>query len=62
MQTPLQNSLPFFSLRVRVLCSDLLLKSEGGVYSDLHAAALKPVNEWIPARLKLKLRAVMGIE
>lgn len=57
---------PFLSLRVPSLRSDLLrymlLESEGGVYSDLDTAALKPVNEWIPSDLKSKVRAVVGIE
>ena len=58
---PLQNSLPFFSLRVRVLRSDLLrymlLEAEGRVYT----VALKPINEWIPARLKTTVRAILGM-
>ena len=57
---------PFLSLRVPVLRSDLLrymlLESEGGVYSDLDTAALKPVNQWIPLQLKSKVHAVVGIE
>lgn len=57
---------PFLSLRVPVLRSALLrymlLESQGGVYSDLGTAALKPVNEWIPLNLKSKVHAVVGIE
>lgn len=57
---------PFLSLRVPVLRFDLLrymlLESEGGVYSDLDTAALKPASEWIPSNLKSTVRAVVGIE
>ncbi|KAG8532021.1 uncharacterized protein KY384_003657 [Bacidia gigantensis] len=56
----------FLNLKFPVLRSDLLryliLESEGGVYSDLDTAALKPFNEWIPSHMKEKVRAVVGIE
>lgn len=56
----------FLSLRIPVLRSDLLrymlLESEGGFYSDLDTAALKPADEWIPRDLKSKVHAVVGIE
>ncbi|CAD6581389.1 MAG: hypothetical protein ASARMPRED_000598 [Alectoria sarmentosa] len=56
---------PFLSLRVPVLRSDLLrymlLETEGGVYSDLDTAALKPVGQWIPLTLRPSVRAVVGI-
>ncbi|CAF9911791.1 hypothetical protein IMSHALPRED_010576 [Imshaugia aleurites] len=57
---------PFFSLRNPVLRSHLfrymLLESEGGIYSDLDIAALKPAKEWIPPHLKSRVRAIVGIE
>lgn len=56
----------FLSLRIPELRSDLLrymlLESEGGFYSDLDTASLKPTHEWIPRNLKSKVHAVVGIE
>ena len=56
----------FLSLQIPELRSHLLrymlLESEGGFYSDLDTTVLKPVHDWIPARLKSTVRAVVAIE
>ena len=56
----------FLSLKLPVFRSDLLrymiLESEGGIYSDLDAIALKPIEEWIPQEFRSRTRAVVGIE
>ncbi|KAM0257959.1 hypothetical protein ACHAQJ_004118 [Trichoderma viride] len=40
----------------------LLLDVQGGVYTDTDTVALKPVDAWIPAHLRDKVRLVVGIE
>ncbi|KAL6854464.1 glycosyltransferase family 32 protein [Trichoderma novae-zelandiae] len=40
----------------------LLLGVQGGVYTDTDTVALKPVDAWIPARLRDRARLVVGIE
>lgn len=56
----------FLDLKLPVFRSDLLrymiLESEGGIYSDLDAISLRPIEEWIPKEFKSRARAVVGIE
>lgn len=40
----------------------LILSNEGGVYSDTDTVALRPVDEWVPKRLRSRVRLVVGIE
>ena len=57
---------PFLDLRFPILRSDLLryllLESEGGVYTDLDTACMKPVRDWVPEELRSKVHAIVGIE
>ena len=56
----------FLDLRVHVLRADLLrymiLESQGGVYSDIDAPALKPISKWVPAEFQDKTKLIVGIE
>lgn len=40
----------------------LLLSVEGGVYTDTDTVALKPIDLWIPEKLRDKVRLVVGLE
>ncbi|RFU72026.1 glycosyltransferase family 32 [Trichoderma arundinaceum] len=40
----------------------LILDAQGGVYTDTDTLALKPVDAWVPAKLRDKARLVVGIE
>ncbi|KAH8168459.1 glycosyltransferase sugar-binding region containing DXD motif domain-containing protein [Sarocladium implicatum] len=40
----------------------LLLSREGGVYSDIDTVAIRPIDAWIPRRLRDHVRLVVGIE
>ena len=57
---------PFLDLRFPILRSDLLryllLESEGGVYTALATACMKPVRDWVPEELRANVHAIVGIE
>ncbi|KAF9872871.1 hypothetical protein CkaCkLH20_09734 [Colletotrichum karsti] len=40
----------------------LLLGIEGGVYTDVDTVALRPIDDWIPAGLRERVRLVVGVE
>ncbi|KAL7799948.1 glycosyltransferase family 32 protein [Trichoderma ceciliae] len=40
----------------------LVLDVQGGVYTDTDTVALKPIDSWIPAHLRDKVRLIVGIE
>jgi alpha 1,6-mannosyltransferase len=40
----------------------LILSAEGGVYTDTDTIALRPVDDWIPAKFKGKVAVIVGIE
>ena len=56
----------FLQLKLPVLRSDLLrymiLESQGGVYSDLDTVLEKSVRDWIPRKMRYKVRAIIGVE
>lgn len=56
----------FLELKLPVFRSDLLrymlLETEGGIYSDLDTDALHPVKDWVPAELKSRVHAIVGVE
>ncbi|KAH6603213.1 glycosyltransferase family 32 [Trichoderma cornu-damae] len=40
----------------------LILSAQGGVYTDTDTVALKPIDAWIPAHLRDRVRLIVGIE
>ncbi|KAI5461868.1 glycosyltransferase family 32 protein [Mariannaea sp. PMI_226] len=40
----------------------LLLSVEGGVYTDTDTIARRPIDDWVPERLRDQVRAIIGIE
>lgn len=40
----------------------LILEVEGGVYTDTDTVALKPVDQWVPDKIRDKVAVVVGIE
>ncbi|KAK3936466.1 alpha-1,6-mannosyltransferase [Diplogelasinospora grovesii] len=40
----------------------LILSAEGGVYTDTDTVALKPIDVWVPAHLRRRVRLIVGIE
>ena len=56
----------FLDLQYPIFRADLLrymlLEAEGGVYSDIDTAAIKPIRDWVPQHLQPYTRAIVGIE
>ncbi len=40
----------------------LILEAQGGVYTDTDTVALKPIDNWVPAKFRDKVSVVVGIE